>query len=253
MEDNILRENSEYKKISKKYPGKFFYNSIKDQINDFKNEYKIKYVKNEDDKNKDDKNKDDKNKDDKNKDISGDTEIIDLSDQNGKGDEMLKKLFLIIAYKTKNKIKKLILRNNKIKDPSILSRIHFSKLQTLDLSINEIANIDFLSVMQAENLKYLYLDNNNLNTIYPILNANFPDLQLLSLNDNYFNIDKIQKSLEYAELMKKNTEEKKLEIQFKHNNDVCDQAQNGKKISSNDNNKSGSNVLNKSSKTIKSQ
>ena len=216
MEDNISGEDREEEiliKISKKYPGKFFYNSIKEQINDFKNKYNLK------------------------KDISGDNEIIDLSDPNQKGDEMLKKLFLIITYKTKNQIKRLKLRNNKIKDPSILSRIHFNKLKTLDLSINEISNIEFLSNMQAKNLKYLALDHNNLNSIYSLLNANFPYLELLTLNDNNFNLDNFKQSLEYQELIKKNkTDQKEFVIQLEHNNDVCDQAQDEKKNSDNDNN-----------------
>ena len=228
MEDNIFGKNKNeiLKQISKKHPGKFFYNSIKEEINDFKNKYNL------------------------NKAISGDNEIIDLSELNQKGDEMLKKIFLIITYKTKNKIKTLKLRNNKIKDPSILSRIHFNKLQTLDLSINEIANINFLSNFQAQNLKYLYLDHNNLNTIYPLLNADFPDLKLLTLNDNNFNLDNFEVIPEYKVLMKKeNTDTKTFKIQLKHNNDVCDE----KKNSDNDNNKDESNNLNKTSKTIKSQ
>ena len=113
---------------------------------------------------------------------------------------MLKYLFLIITYKSKNRIKNLVLRNNKLKDPSILSKINFSKLKMLDLSINEITNIKFLSYMKAKHLEYLYLQNNNLRSIYPLFNTNFPELKILSLNDNNFNDDNMEETLEYKYL-----------------------------------------------------
>ena len=87
------------------------------------------------------------------------------------GDEMLKYLFLIITYKSKNGVKTLVLRNNKLRDPSILSRINFNRLESLDLSVNEITNIKFLSDMKAKHLKDLYLDYNNLSSIFPLFNT----------------------------------------------------------------------------------
>ena len=81
LEDNIIMEENEEKKklIDRKYKGKFFYKSMKDEIKEFKNKYCIN-------------------------DISEYNEEIDISDRKG-GDEMLKYLFLIITYKSKNKIK----------------------------------------------------------------------------------------------------------------------------------------------------
>ena len=151
-----MGENEEKKKlINRKYKGKFIYKSMEDEIKEFKNKYCIN-------------------------DISEDNEKIDISNRKG-GDEMLKYLFLIITYKSKNRIKVLKLRNNKIKDPSLLNRINFNELKILDLSLNEITNLKFVLDMKAKNLKYLYLEHNYLNSIYPLLNANFLNLELLYL------------------------------------------------------------------------
>ena len=73
--------------------------------------------------------------------------------------------------------------------------------------------MNFLPDMKAENLKYLYLDNNQFKDIYPLLNINFPDLSILSLNDNNFNSDAMKSSPEYIKLKnRKNTNGKNLEI-----------------------------------------
>ena len=160
-DNNINKENKNIKEIlniiNKKYPEKFIYKPIEEQIKEFKDKYKIE--------------------------ISGNSEDIDLCDLKG-GNKMLKNLFLIITYKPRNKIKKLILRNNDIRDPSALNIINFNKLEVLDLAVNNIENLEFLSNMKSENLKDLYLENNNYNDISPILNANLPKLEVLSLNED---------------------------------------------------------------------
>ena len=96
---------------------------------------------------------------------------IDLFDKKC-GDKMLKYLFLIITYSSENKIKILKLRNNDIKDASMLARVNFSELRTLDLAVNNIENSDFLIDLKAEKLENLYLDNNYFKNLYPILNVN---------------------------------------------------------------------------------
>ena len=184
-ENNIYEENEEkrikrertLKLIKKKYLESFIYKSINEQIKDFKKNYNL------------------------DKEISGDDKIIELKDIYC-GDKILKDLFLIITYKAKNNINKLILRNNKIKDPSILNRINFNKLEILDLTANEITNLKFLSDMKAKYLKYLYLDNNNFNDIYPLFNSNFPNLELLSLNRNGDIQSEIKRNLNEERLIK---------------------------------------------------
>jgi len=167
VEDNNINEEKEkikesLNKIYNLYCDRFIYKPIEEQIKEFKDKYEIE--------------------------ISGDSEDIDLCDRKG-GNKMLKNLFLIITYKPKNKIKKLNLRNNDIKDPSILNLINFNKLEVLDLAVNYIDNLEFLSNMKSKNLKYLYLDNNNYNDISPILNANLPKLEVLSLNEDNLDED----------------------------------------------------------------
>ena len=207
------------KQITKKLPGKFIYESIEDQINAFKVKYKLE-------------------------DISGDNKVIDLHDKKG-GDEMLKKLFLIITYKTENQINKLILRNNNIKNPSLLSRIHFNKLHVLDLSVNKITNINFFSDMKAKRLKKLYLDHNHLNCFYPLLYNKFPHLKILSLNDNNFNCDNYKKSLEYKKILKKYLKENGKSLIQLINLDFDD-------IENNSNNQNESNDISNNSKSINS-
>ena len=189
-EDEDKKRNKEkiFEKIKSKFQEKFIFKPMKEQIEEFKERYNLE--------------------------ISEDTEKIDLCDLGGK-DEMLKCLFRIITYKNKNKIKVLILRNNKIKDPSILNRINFNSLETLDLAVNEITNLNFLTDMKAKHLKSLYLDNNQFNEIYPLLNTNFPNLSVLSLNDNNFNSYDMKSSPEYIELKhRKNKNGEKLVIQL---------------------------------------
>ena len=142
---------------------------------------------------------------------------IDLHDLYG-GDEMLKYLFLIITYKSKNGVKELVLRNNNLRDLSILSRINFNQLETLDLAVNEITNIKFLSDMKAKHLKYLYLNYNNLSSLYPLFNTNFPNLVVLTLNNNNFNDDNMKETLEYKDLKEKENEN--MIIQF-DDSDLC--------------------------------
>ena len=88
-------------------------------------------------------------------------------------------------------------------------------MEILDLAVNEITNLNFLPELKAKKLKNLYLDNNHLKDIYPLLNTNFPNLSIISLNDNNFNIDNMENSPEYIELKNRiNKNGENLEIQL---------------------------------------
>lgn len=196
-DDDETKENKKkiedtLEKINGKYPGRFIYDSIDNQKEKFKKKYKYE------------------------SDISCDIDSIDLCDLKG-GDKMLKDLFLIISYKSKNKIKKLILRNNDIRDPSILKRVNFNKLKVLDLAVNEIKDLTFLLEMKSKNLEYLYLDNNEFKEVYQVLNSNFPHLEILSLNENQFELDEMEDTQIYTKLNEKEVQNKpgkKLHIQW---------------------------------------
>jgi len=105
------------------------------------------------------------------------------------GDLMIKYLFIIFSHINGNKIRKLKLISNNIKDPSILNRIQFNFLEELDLSVNKITNLKFLKGMKAKNLKRLYLNNNYINDLTPLYNIKeyFPCLECINLDHNNFN------------------------------------------------------------------
>ena len=182
--EGIDFNSAEFQKLSqKKFKNKII---IKSKVDDFQKKYGVK--------------------------IEENVKKIDLTDKKG-GDEMLKDLYLIITYKTKNEIKELKLRNNQIKDPSILSRIQFPKLQTLDLTLNNIKNLKFLEGMKFDNLINLFLDNNKLNNICSLLKLKCKNLKAISLNDNLDN-GEIKNSPILRDLRKNN---KNIEIQLVKN------------------------------------
>jgi len=126
--------------------------------------------------------------------------FLNLSDIKG-GDYMIRHLYYIIPKN--NEIKLLSLKNNEIKDFSLLPRIQFPELQSLDLSMNNITNLKFLIKMEIIKLKSLYLDNNKINDISPLKRVIelgniygkkiFIHLKVLSLNDNPLNYEKNKK------------------------------------------------------------
>jgi hypothetical protein len=187
-------------KINEKFKGNFIYKSIDEQKYNFETNYKYP--------------------------ISWDVEIIDLGDFKG-GDEMLKKLFLIITYDPKNTIQELILRNNFIKDPSMLNKVNFNLLKKLDLSVNLISDLKFLLDMKANKLEYLFLDNNIFMDINPLLRDNFPNLKALTLNKNKDDSKDTINNFLYQELKNKTDKNgNKVEIQFgpfeKHLKDILE-------------------------------
>ena len=132
---------------------------------------------------------------------------LNLSGLNA-GDDILEELYLIL--KPDNKITELNLHNNELKDVSLLSRIPLKKLQLLDLSLNHINNVKFLPEMRCKRLKYIYLNDNLLKDITPLIKIydpdlnrhddenlideddeeakkkeNFPSLKVISLKNNY--------------------------------------------------------------------
>lgn len=205
-QDEKIKEKKKeiFKKIKDKFSDKFIYKSLKEQLIEFNKNYKLaiyefdsksnqnveihipgeegeenknekeyQLISDDGDKNKISIDKDKNNKEISEKDVEKIVENIvkiDFYDKKS-GDKMLKYLFLIITYASENKIEKLILRNNNIKDASVLARINFSQLKTLDLAVNEIKDSNFLTDIKADNLENLYLDNNYLKNFYPILNV----------------------------------------------------------------------------------
>ena len=120
-------------------------------------------------------------------------EDVDKKKEDEEGELLLKNLFIVISQKNENKIKELKITKCKIKNPSILNRIHFDLLETLDLSLNNITNLNFLKGMRAKRLKNLFLNDNDISDLSLLYNLKdkilFPDLELISLDNNKFNLE----------------------------------------------------------------
>ena len=90
------------------------------------------------------------------------------------GDILLQELYLIL---NPNKpVITLNLQNNDIKDASLLSRMPLRQLKILDISLNEITNLKFLTEMKCTHLTELYLNDNKINDITPLIRFNDPNL-----------------------------------------------------------------------------
>ena len=92
----------------------------------------------------------------------GNQEKYDLSSRRS-GDIIIMDLFPLVNYP--NKMKYLILDDNKLQDVSILNRFPLSNLELLDLSLNMITNIKFIKKLKCKKLKTLYLNDNKINDI----------------------------------------------------------------------------------------
>ena len=178
LENNNIQENSvSFKEFFENYKKKEFL-VTNSKIDEIKQKYNIDYDENS-----------------KRIELEGVVEEVIEKLDNKEEDEadelLLKNLFIIITQKNKNKIKTLKLTNCKIKNPSILNRIEFNSLEELDLSINDIKNLEFLKGMKAKSLKNLILSNNYICDLSPLYNLKdkelFPDLELISLDNNKFN------------------------------------------------------------------
>ena len=114
---------------------------------------------------------------------------LDLSSR--RKDKILIDLFpLIIDI---NKIKYLILEDNKLNDASLLTKMYLYNLEFLDLSFNFITNIKFMKKISKKfkKIKALYLNDNKINNISPLIEINqdgsidlILKLEVLTLKNN---------------------------------------------------------------------
>ena len=162
--NNINIKSNNFKKVLKKYGEKLLYKSI-----DYK-EFNEKYV----------------------CDINDNSIIADISSKR-EGDIILIDFYTLIN--STNKIKSLILDDNKLQNVSILNRIPLYHLKILDLSLNLITDIKFLKKLSKKcNLQHLFLNDNKIIDISPLINYSdnndlgliFKDLQILTLKNNKF-------------------------------------------------------------------
>lgn len=101
---------------------------------------------------------------------------------NDKGDEILRDLYLILP--NDNEINYLILTNCRIKSIRLLSKIPFPKLENINLSFNNIICIDAISELRNNNLKELYLQDNYICNITPLLKTKFDRNAKIDIRNN---------------------------------------------------------------------
>ena len=125
------------------------------------------------------------------------------------GDIIIKDLNALIASYP-NKIKSLILDNNKLVDVSLLNIMPLYHLKNLDLSLNFICNIKFMKQLfdTCKNLEILYLHDNKINNISPFLNDKreliFTKLNTLTLKNNLLDLTEKETIYVLKLLLKKN-------------------------------------------------
>ena len=67
-------------------------------------------------------------------------------------------------------------------------------MKSLDLSVNNITNLKFLTEMRMPKLTTIYLDENKINDIYPLIQIkenwfNCPELKIISLKGNNLRLE----------------------------------------------------------------
>ena len=91
-------------------------------------------------------------------------------------------------------IKILNLTNNNLSDINILEKVQLENLEKLCLDNNNISDISILEKVKFKELKELYLNGNNISNIEILKKVNFPNLGTLELSCNKItNIDAIEK------------------------------------------------------------
>ena len=120
---------------------------------------------------------------------------LDLINKNI-GDEGLKNLCKINF----NKLEILNLSGNNISDINILKIAKFKGLKELNLNNNKISDMKVLENIQFHKLEKLYLGNNEISDINKLEKVNFKELKELYLNNNNISDIKILEKLNFEKL-----------------------------------------------------
>jgi len=86
-----------------------------------------------------------------------------------------------------NHLTEIDLSENEITNIEPLCKINLPFLEILNLSYNKIKNIEPLSEISTRKLKYLFLQNNQIEDIQVFLDDDFPKLEILRLENNNIN------------------------------------------------------------------
>jgi Leucine-rich repeat (LRR) protein len=122
-------------------------------------------------------------------DLNGNEKKLSLRNRN-LGDKGLKLISKIIF---KN-LKEIDVSENNIKNIEPLNEMNLPHLEYLNMSDNQIANINPIAELNAKNLKEISLQNNNIQDIEPFLKSDFPALERLRIENQNNRIDTSDKS-----------------------------------------------------------
>ena len=167
---NVALDN--FKQVIKKYDKKLIYQCI--SFEDFNEKYGMKEV------------------------INQKSIKFELNG-NENGDDALRDLVHLIPEN--NNLKDFTMTNCRIETIRLLSRIHLPKVEIINLSYNNIIDIAPLSCLRTKNLKSIYLHENYISDISPLLKTKFncekPTIDVhknnLVLNDETYKIIKEMK------------------------------------------------------------
>lgn len=115
-------------------------------------------------------------------DLLGNEKKLSLRKRN-LGDEELKFISKIIF----RNLKEIDLSLNNIKNIEPLNEMNLPHLEYLNMSDNKIENINPIAELDAKKLKEISLQNNNIGDIEPFLKSDFPALERLRLENNRIN------------------------------------------------------------------
>ena len=129
-----------------------------------------------------------------------------------------------------NQLKEIDLSENEITDIEPISKMSLPFLEFLNLSFNKINKIEPLGEINSKNLKFLFIQNNQIKDIKCIKNWDFPKLRILRLEDNkieensvsFKEIDKDYEKNKHIIVTKKKIEEieKIYKIQYDENTKI---------------------------------
>ena len=90
-----------------------------------------------------------------------------------------------ISFIKFNQLKEIDLSENEIINIDLICNMSLPFLEFLNLSYNKIRNIELLGELNSEKLKYLFFQNNQIKNIKVLNNFDFPILKILRLENNY--------------------------------------------------------------------
>ena len=104
------------------------------------------------------------------------------------------KEFKLISKMMFKNLKEIDVSGNNIKNIEPLNEMNLPHLEYLNMSDNQIANIKPIAELNAKNLKEISLQNNNILDIGPFLKSDFPALERLRIENKNNRIDTSDKS-----------------------------------------------------------